>query len=114
MDLRDNKRQWEAIDEVVKFFKKNYPSEYKESVEISKGLRRSRGDEWGRGDKLLHKISHQASLRMVMNIPFRLVAIIRRLYNEEELPFDRKFLIEIGKRHPEFLVPKKGVKSISS
>ena len=92
MALRDNKKQWDAIDEIFKFFAKNYPQEYRESVEISQGLRGTRGDKWGRGDKLLHKESRKINLRMVMNMPMRLVTIIRKVYNEQELPFDRKFL----------------------
>lgn len=114
MKLREDKRQWEALDEIVTFFKKNYPLEYQESVEISKDLKKTRGDEWGRGDKYLHKVSRSASWRMVMNMPFRLVAIIRKVFSEQDLPFDRKFLRKFGTKYPEFLVPERGVKSISS
>lgn len=114
MKLRDEKKQWEALDEIVKFFRKFYPVEYKESVDISRGLRMTRGDEWGRGHKDLHKEARKANLRMVMNIPFRLIAIIRRVYDEQELPFDRNFLRKFGSKYPEFLVPEKGVGSIGN
>jgi len=113
MKLRDDKKQWEAIDEIVRFFKKFYPIEYKESVDISRGLRKTRGDKWGRGHKDLHKEARQANLRMVMNLPFRLTVIIRKVYTIEELPFDRKFLRIIAEKYPEILVPEKGVNSIS-
>lgn len=113
MKLRNDKKTWDTIDEIVRFYRKKYPQEYKESIEISQGLRQSRGDEWGRGDRELHKVAREASWRMLLNLPFRLMAIIRKVYNEEELPFDRKFLKKFGTKYPEFLVPEKGVKSFS-
>ena len=113
MKLRENKRPWEALSEIVAFYKKHYPKEYEETVLISRDLRGTRGDEWGRGNKLLHKESREANLRMVMNLPFRLISIIRKIYNETELPFDRQFLKKFGIMYPEFLVPKKGNKAWS-
>lgn len=113
MGLREEKKLWESLDIIIKFYRKKYPNEYRESVEISRDLRKSRGDEWGRGEKSLHKESRRANLRMVMNLPFRLIAIIRKVYSEEELPFDRKFLRRFGIKYPEFLVPQKGVGSFS-
>ena len=114
MKLRENKKQWEALDEIVAFFKKVYPAEYQMSVDISQGLRGTRGDEWGRGDKDLHKNARKMNLRMVMNMPFRLIAIIRKIYNEDELSFNRDFMRKFGRKYPEFLVPKKGAKSFSN
>ncbi len=113
MKLREEKKLWECLDEIVRFYRKHYPEEYTESVSISKDLQKSRGDEWGRGNKWIHKISREANWRMVMNLPFRLISIIRKVYSEEELPFDRRFLKKLGRKYPEFLVPEKGAGSFS-
>ena len=112
MGLRNEKKQWEAIDEIVSFYKKNYTDEYNDTVLLSRDLRKTRGDEWGRGD--LKKDTGKSNFRMVMNLPFRLITIIRKVYGEQDLPFDRVFLRKFGMKHPEFLVPEKGYKTISN
>lgn len=92
---------WEVLDEVIKVWKKQRPTEWRSSIidlkEIKDNLK----------DKTLGKTAKTGAMRRTLDVPVFIELVMRHLYTIDELPFDKKWYRELWKRHPEFRVAEK-------
>jgi hypothetical protein len=99
MKTRNELGLWETIDLLVDYWSKENPTVY-DSFVIEVGKKRdTRATEYG-SDK-------NKNLRSVLDIPDRLIRMIRVIYNSEELKMDKEFFNKFWKRYAVFRVAEK-------
>lgn len=99
LTLKNTKGVWDVVDEIVSFWVHGNPDKYDSFItdlEIKKSTRR---DAFG---------SNKAkSIRSTLDVPVRILSMIRSIYHADELPFDKKFFNTIWRRYPAFRVSEK-------
>lgn len=103
MDLREKGDPWPVIDELVKVWIKRSPEEEKAMMINVEDHREMLVDkEYGTtlGGKDMDR-------RFKLLFPQGVEFLIRAVYKSEELPFNKDFYIEFGKRYPGFRVAQK-------
>ena len=95
---------WPVIDECFKMWESTNPSEYKSFLVQVDDLRHTRKDRKyaSTTDKVTGGI-----LRYTLDIPEKVLNMIRCVYSAEELPMDRKFFMEFSKRFPRTKIAEK-------
>lgn len=105
MRVREAKNApWPAIDLFVKFFKKQHPKRYQSHLIEIRDIRETRKDQKfaSTKDKVTGGI-----LRYTLDIPTDIIYMIRKIYNTNELDFNREFYMEFAKRYPEWKIAEK-------
>lgn len=97
--LRNTKGLWVVIGEVVKTWEKLKKERYTSHIVDLKDKRETRANQYGS--------TKSNTLRYLLDIPEDILTMIRILYSVDELPFDKKFLREFGKRFPQYRVAEK-------
>ncbi|KKP54483.1 MAG: hypothetical protein UR46_C0020G0003 [Parcubacteria group bacterium GW2011_GWA1_33_6] len=97
--LRNTKGMWEVIDEVLNIWHKNHPKEWKAHLIDIKDLRDTRKNEFAS--------TKDKSLRLVLDIPEKIILMIRKLYDVQECPMDKKWMLKFAKRYPNMVVAEK-------
>lgn len=100
---RKMKDPWVVIDSMVKLWTKNAPDE-EEALRINVEQYRESLKDRKFGQTLL---GHDQERRFTMAFPRSLMLMIRTQYKADELPMDRDFFREFGKRYPAFKVSEK-------
>ena len=95
---------WPVIEEAIKIFRTYHPTEWKSYIVELDGIRKTRKDPKYASTK--DKVTG-GYLRYTLDIPERLVFIIRAVYDRDELPMNREFFIEFARRFPVFKVAEK-------
>lgn len=108
LTLKKTKSVWKVIDFIVKAWIKTHPTEWDSFITELEIDKKSRKRTWV-GNKEYTGVSKQngSMLRYTLDIPVRIVNIIRRLYPATELPFDKRFYSEFSKRFPKFVVSER-------
>lgn len=89
---------WPVIEECINVWKSTNPREYRSHLITIKEIRDTRAD---REFATAHRDPvHGGILRYTLDVPEKVIFMIRALYTPEELPMDRKFWLEWGKRFP--------------
>lgn len=97
--LRNTKGLWEVIGEVVKAWENLKKHKYTSHIIDLKEKKETRLNQYGS--------TKSKSLRYLLDIPEDIINMIRILYPIDELPFDKKFFREFGKRFPQYKVADK-------
>ena len=97
---------WQVIAEVVKVWQDKNPEQWDSYLIELKDIKSTRKDEkfglsW---DKTTGK---KGNLRYTLDIPAKVYAMIRSIYDSDELPMDRVFFLEFAKQFPMFKVAAK-------
>ena len=95
---------WRVIDEVVNAWTKSSPSQYQSHLINVGQIRKTRKDE--RHASSTDKKTG-AVLRYTVDVPEKVVNMIRCLYNPDELPMNKKFWREFTRRYPIFRIPER-------
>ena len=95
---------WPAIDLCMNFWRKQHPEKYKSFIVTVKDLRETRKDP--KFGSTYDKV-HGGYFRYTLDIPQEVMFMIRKIYNTDELPMDRRFFQEFGKRYPECKVAER-------
>lgn len=96
IELAKTKSQWEVIEEVVNVWQKTQPKEWKSHLIELKDLKETRENEFAS--------TKDKSLRFILDIPEKVIMMIRILYSSEDAPMDKKWMLEFAKRFPRFVV----------
>jgi len=103
LELRKKGDKWAVLNELIKAWVKKSPEEV-EAVKVDVGDQREllTDKEFGttNGGKDFER-------RLVVLFPTALQGWIRKVYNTEELPFDKKFYQEFAQKYPGFKVANK-------
>ena len=96
LELRRYKGPWAVIDEIVKYWE-SHPQKTWRAHLIE--LRETRKNKFGSNK------GHD--LRYIVDVPEKIIYMIRAMYKSEELEMDKQFFRQFGKRYKQFLVPQK-------
>ena len=96
IELKKTKGQWEVIDEVLNVWEKTNPKKWKAHLIELKDLKETRINKFAS--------TRDKSLRFLLDIPEKVILMIRKLYTTDECPMDKKWMLKFAKRYPKFLV----------
>lgn len=98
---------WLVIAEVIKAWEKTNPKQYASFIISHEDIKQSR-KEYNIGTSTFTGVSKDKStgglLAYTLDIPEKVVYMLRALYSAEELPFDKNFYNQFGKKFPKFRV----------
>jgi hypothetical protein len=104
--LRNTRPVWEVIEAVMKMYSETNVHEYQSFLVDLKDTK-DLGKVTNVGGKAFSNVSKDingATLRHRLDIPVKVVYIIRRLYSVEELPMDEKFYAKWARMFPRTVV----------
>jgi len=108
--LRKTKSKWDVIAEIIKIWQTTEPNEWKSFIVTMKDVKATRKVTTV-GSKQFSGVTKDkkggALGRALLDIPIRVVKMIRAMYKVEELPMDRKFYATFAKKFPMFVVWEK-------
>lgn len=96
---------WPVIEACFKVWEETAPSEYTSHLFYLDDIRSSRADKFASSGKKDRK--HGGILRYTIDIPEKVMFMIRCLYDSSELPMDREFFMKFAKRFPKYKIAKK-------
>lgn len=95
---------WPVIEEVIKVWEKTNPKEWQSYLFYIDELRHTRKDKKYASTK---DPVHGGYLRYTLDIPEKVMYMLRCLYTPEELPMDRKFFLAFARKFPRFKVAER-------
>lgn len=109
IELKKNKGPWEVIAEIIKIWRSTHPTQYDSYIINLEGVKQSRKvtSVGGKQFSGVSKDKSGAYLQYKLDIPEKVVYMIRTLYNPEELPMDKKFYQTWAKKFPKMVVSTK-------
>lgn len=99
LTLRNTKSQWDVIDEVIKIWYTTHPKEWKSHLIEMKDLKETRKNKFAS--------TKDKSLRFILDIPEKVILIIRKLYSTDECPMDKRWMLKFARRYPKFVVAER-------
>ena len=95
---------WPVIEKCFDVWKSTEPTQWRAHLIEVRDLKNSRKDP-----VFASSMDPRTGgiLRYTLDIPEKVMMMIRMLYSEEELPMDRQFFLEFGKRFPYLKVANK-------
>ena len=95
---------WPVIEECFKVWQSKNPTEWDSYLYYLEDIRETRKDKKfaSSTDKVTGGI-----LRYVVDIPQKIMFMIRILYTPDELPMNKAFFINFAKRFPKLVIPEK-------
>jgi hypothetical protein len=108
LELRKNGDIWAVIDEIVRIWEREAPSEYESFLITLEEIKQTR-KVTNVGSKQFSGVSrtNKGMLRYRLDIPVRVVKMIRALYSPQELVMDTKFYEKLERRFPKFRISEK-------
>ena len=97
---------WPVIEKCIDIWKETNPTEWKSflyEIEETKGTRRNK---FAASDERKDRV-HNGILRYTLDIPEKVLYMIRAIYSATELPMNRSFFLEFAKRFPRMRVAEK-------
>lgn len=95
---------WPVISEILKIWADKSPKEWKSYLIRLQDIKRTRKD---RKFASTYDKVNKGYLRYILDIPQKVISMIRCLYTADELPMNRKFFIEFARRFPRLKVAEK-------
>jgi len=100
---RNNKDPWSVIDDLVRNWAERAPENVKAiMVNVDQYREQIKDKKYGQTFD-----GKDMERRFTLSFPYDLMLLIRSQYTTEELPFDKGFYKEFGKRYPAFKVAQK-------
>lgn len=97
--LKKAGKHWEAIDEIVSYWRGKNPKRYRSFLIDVAAKRGTRATEYGS--------NRSKTVRSLLDIPEDVMYTIRRLYPTDQLEMDKKFYLEVYKRYPDWRVAER-------
>lgn len=92
-----------VIEECFKIWKASAPGTWQSYLVRLENIKHTRADEHAS----VYDKEHGGYLRYTLDIPEKVMMMIRMIYTADELPMDKKFFREFAKRFKEHVVPEK-------
>ena len=106
--FKKTKSPWETIAEIIKIWQSTKPKEWKSFIVTMKNVKATRKITTVGGKQFSGVTKDKGSYgRALLDIPTRVMRMIRAIYKVEELPMDRKFFAKFSKKFPAFVVWEK-------
>lgn len=91
---------WPVIEECLNIWSESEPTNYQSFLYNLQGVKESRRDR-------TYAASPTGSLRYTLDVPERVLYMIKMLYTTDELPMNKEFFREWAKRFPKMRVAEK-------
>lgn len=92
---------WPVIEAIIKLWRNTNPTQYKAHLIEVREIRETRREKkFASSDKRKDK-KHGGTLRYTLDIPEKVIYMIRMIYSSKELDMNREFFIKWGKKFPE-------------
>lgn len=99
VQLRKKKPMWDVIDEIIRIWIESKPRQWKAHLVQIKAERDTRKNKFAS--------TKDKSLRYMLDIPEKIIMMIRILYTPSEAPMDKEWMKIFAKRYPRFVVAEK-------
>lgn len=99
IELKKTKPMWKVIDFIITWWINTKPKEWRAHLVELQDLKETRKNKFAS--------TKDKSLRYVLDIPEKVIMIIRKLYDVNECPMDKKWMLTFAKRYPRFLVAER-------
>lgn len=96
---------WPVIEKIIDVWQKTRPREWKAFLYEIDDVRKTRRGKFASSDP--RKDEHGGILRYTLDIPQKVMYMIRAVYTNDELPMDKKFFREFAVRFPKMRVAEK-------
>ena len=110
LELKKTKPVWTVIDAVLLFWTRLQEKEYRSFLIQHKDIVDTRKKTTVGGSEFSGVTKDKATggtTAYMLDIPERVIKIIRVIYTPDELPMDKKFYNKFGKRYSQFKVMQK-------
>ncbi|SRR5258708_2702280 len=99
---------WQVIGEVIKVWVNKHQNVWKSYLVELGTVKETRADkEFGKSKDTMKYHGDRGNIRYTIDMPEPIYNMIRCIYNDEELPMNREFFQEFGKRFKTFRVAEK-------
>jgi len=95
---------WPVIEECFKIWESTNPSKYNSYLVYLDNIRKTRKDKKFAST---YDKKHGGYLRYTLDIPQKVMAMIRTIYSPEELVMSEDFFAEFARRFPKLMIPEK-------
>mgnify|MGYP001604262043 CR=1 FL=1 len=95
---------WPVIERCIKVWENTSPTEWKSYLYDLGTIRSTRKDKKFASTK---DKFHGGYLRYTLDIPEKVMYLMRAMYSTDELPMNKEFFLEFSKRFPRFKVAEK-------
>jgi hypothetical protein len=105
--LKNTKSHWVVIKEIVRMWAEERPTEYKSfiiTLKDTQATRKKKAGLWGKEYKGISYDTKGSRLVDMVDIPVRVMKMIRAIYKPDQLPMDKKFFNGFIKRFPKFKI----------
>jgi hypothetical protein len=97
--LKKTRGYWAVIEKIISYWIESNPSQYDSFILDVDKKRDTRATGFGS--------NKSKSFRSTLDIPAKIIQMIRVVYKADELPMDKKFFDEMWNRYPRFRVATK-------
>ena len=97
---------WPVVEECFKIWESTNPTEWRAFLYELEDTKKTRRDKFASSDPRKDK-RFGGILRYTLDVPEKVINMIRCVYSHEELPMDRQFFQEFAKRFPKTKVAEK-------
>lgn len=102
IEMKKKNTVWEVIAKAIEIWSDSQPEKWNSALIDIKDVKETRKDK-----KFGTSKSKNSNLRHFIDLPEPVFKLIRALYHAEELPMNKEFFQEFGKRFPAFKVVEK-------
>ena len=101
---KTNSSPWPVIDKIFELWASKHPKSWKSYIVRISDIKRTRKES--KYASTYDKV-HGGYLRYTLDIPEKVMYMIRAVYSPEELPMNRDFFISFSKKFPKFKIAGK-------
>jgi len=101
---KNGSNPWPVIEECFKVFESTNPTQYNSHLIYIDDIKETRKDKKFASTKDPNTGGY---LRYTLDIPEKVMYMIRVIYSPEELPMNKQFYLEFGRRFPRYKVAEK-------
>lgn len=106
LKLKSENKLWEVVEECFKIWADKHPKQWKSFLfhlrDVKESRKRTKGFSGVSRDK-----ETGGYIEYTLDIPQDVIYMLRVIYSPDELPMDKKFFRELGRRFPKFRVSRK-------
>lgn len=105
VQLKKNKDPWTVIEAIIKIWESTHPTEWKSHI-IDLEFSKKTAKVTSVGGRQFSNVSKSGGsyLQKKLDIPQRVIYMIRKMYSPEELPMNEDFYYEWARRFPRMVV----------
>lgn len=103
---KSSSNPWPVIEECVKIWEATNPTEYKSFLFELEDIKQTRRDKFASSDPK-KDTKYGGQFRYTLDIPEKVMYMLRCVYDTDELPMNREFFMAWSKRFPKMKVAEK-------